>query len=165
MSWLLSNLFDLPGFQADSNSSDSLIFDLTQLRHALNAGHVARILSALKPFLGKGSGLTPSGDDLVMGLLLSLNRWGILLRPDLDVQALNQAILLLAYQRTTRLAANLIECATLGQANEHILIPLDGILTGEPDIPTCVSLLLDWGNSSGCDAFVGMSLAILTWGK
>jgi hypothetical protein len=113
----------------------------------------------LEGLLGLGSGLTPSGDDLTMGFLLYLKRWGHVLAPGLDLATLAPVIVPLATRKTTTLSANLIECALNGQANERLLLALDGILTGEPDPATCASYLAGWGNTSGLDALVGMALA------
>jgi len=118
------------------------------------------LLPALHPLLGQGSGLTPSGDDIILGFLLALSRWGHILSPNLDLQALQQPLISQAYRRTTLLSANLIECAASGQADERLVLALDGIFTGQLDGVDCAALLLGWGNSSGCDALVGMGIAI-----
>jgi len=110
--------------------------------------------------LGQGTGLTPAGDDVILGCLLALSRWGHILSPYLDLQALQQPLISQAYRQTTLLSANLIECAASGQADERLLLALDGIFTGQPSTEQCAALLLGWGNSSGCDALVGMGIAI-----
>ena len=117
------------------------------------------ILQDLESFLGVGSGLTPGGDDLVMGFLLRLKRWGHILAPSLNTETIAQGLLPLAYRKTTTLSSNLIECATLGQANERLISALDGLMTGKPDAITCASFLAEWGNTSGLEALVGMALA------
>jgi hypothetical protein len=118
-------------------------------------------LSTLEAFLGLGPGLTPSGDDLITGLLLALTRWGSVLHPHLDhVTALGQSISRAACGKTNTLSANLIHCASLGQASENLILALDGIMTGQPEPDVCASYLLNWGSTSGCDALMGMALAI-----
>jgi hypothetical protein len=118
------------------------------------------ISAALEKCLGLGAGLTPAGDDLVLGYLLTINRWRDLLYPNLEVNEINQTIRQSARRMTHTLSANLIECASLGQADERLILTLDGILTGEPSPDTCVAHLLSWGHSSGANALTGMSLAI-----
>ncbi len=78
----------------------------------------------------------------------------------MEVEELTRHLLPLAYQKTTTLSANLIECASLGQADERLLLALDGIMTANPDPPTCAAALAAWGNTSGHDALVGMALCI-----
>jgi hypothetical protein len=108
-----------------------------------------------------GSGLTPSGDDLVAGCILALARWGSWLFPGLPVAAHAPQLLPLAYQTTTTLSANLIECACQGQADERLLLALDGILCAASPPSACAAALSAWGNTSGRDALTGMALVIL----
>ena len=117
--------------------------------------------AALEKCLGLGEGLTPAGDDLVLGYLLAINRWGDLLCPEQDGREINQTIRQAAHRKTNTLSANLIECASLGQADERLIQALDGIMTGEPDPDTCVTLLLSWGHTSGMYVLAGMAWAII----
>jgi hypothetical protein len=113
--------------------------------------------------LGLGSGLTPSGDDLLIGLLLGLQR---LSTAESDgatpLLAFGEALAAAARRRTTSLSASLLACAAQGQADERLVAALDGMTGGALQPGACAGLLLDWGSSSGCDALVGMALAILT---
>ena len=54
--------------------------DCLGLRQLIKTGDLNGILAALTPLLGLGAGLTPAGDDLLLGLLLSYHRWGSALR-------------------------------------------------------------------------------------
>ena len=123
---------------------------------SLDVVSVARLL---EENLGLGPGLTPAGDDLVLGFLLALNRWGDLLYPALDVLELSQSLSQAARRRTNTLSANLIACAALAQADERLILALDGILTGSPDPDACLAHLLSWGHTSGACAFEGLRLA------
>jgi hypothetical protein len=159
LSLLLSVLL---GWEAEASASENLFTPFVQaLGRSLEGSDVPAIAESIEALLGLGTGLTPSGDDLVLGLLLALNRWGNALSPTLDIHALNQAVLPHAYRKTTLLAANLIECASRGQANERLLLALDGIVSGAPDVTTCAAHLASWGNSSGLDALVGMALVLI----
>lgn len=138
-----------------ANREKSLVFPVD------NSHDISRISARLEKGLGLGEGLTPAGDDLALGYLLAINRWGDLLSPDLNVPEINQTIRQAAYRKTNTLSANLIECATLGQADERLISALDGILTGEPDPDTCITHLLSWGHTSGANALVGMAMALM----
>jgi hypothetical protein len=129
-----------------------------RLQQALKSRDARRILPVLEWFLGRGPGLTPSGDDLIAGLLLALHRWGDVLCPKLDLEELSRRLLPLAYRQTSTLSANLIECASQGQADERLVTALDGLVAGEPGSPACAALLADYGSTSGRDAFLGMLL-------
>ena len=86
-----------------------------------------------------------------------LNRW----QRSNAWRDLNQRVIEAAYQRTTTISANLIECAADGQADERLMKVVDGIVTGTPSIDECVNCILDWGNSSGIDALAGMAVAVM----
>jgi hypothetical protein len=129
------NLFDNP---RDSSSHTTLL-GMTHLAKSL-------ILN-----LGKGSGLTPSHDDIAIGFLLTLNRYGHCPHNDLIINE--------ARARTTTLSANLIECATLGLADERLIRVIDCLFTGDKN-NNALDELFGWGESSGLHALLGMSLAI-----
>ena len=143
---------DLPG--------NPLFHLLERLVKAWEEKAAWKIVECLEAFSGMGNGLTPSGDDLTVGLLLTLNRWSHQLTLEQDIGSINKLITQMAYSRTTLLSANLIECAAQGQANERLILSLDGMMTGVPDAERCAGLLAGWGNTSGLDALVGMGVAI-----
>jgi hypothetical protein len=121
---------------------------------------ISPIITRVEKGLGLGEGLTPAGDDQALGFLLAVNRWGDLLNPDLDIPGINRALRQAACRKTNTLSANLIECASQGQADERLVLALDGIMTGEPNPETCVAHLLSWGHTSGVYALAGMLRAI-----
>jgi hypothetical protein len=92
----------------------------------------------------------------VLGLLLMLNRW----QAEHDWSELNRAVIAAAYQKTTTISANLIECAAAGQADERLIAVVEGIAAGSTAWETCVEHVLGWGSSSGIDALVGMTIAL-----
>lgn len=108
--------------------------------------------------LGLGTGLTPSGDDFVIGLLLAMNRYQKALWRGGGLGRINEQVVEAAYQKTTTLSANMIELATWGEADERLLRTLDGIMgVGAISISQAAEDLAGWGNSSGVDTLVGMS--------
>ena len=50
-----------------------------------------------------------------------------------------------ASQKTTLLSANLIACASQGQADERLISALDGMLTGNPAPEQCAAVYPSWG--------------------
>jgi len=133
--------------------------DFEKLQMATRQADISILVMEMSRILGLGMGLTPSGDDLLVGFLIALNRYPDVLNPTFDLSQLNSAIVRMAYQKTSLLSANLIECASLGQANERLTQALDGIMAGSLTPGRCVELILGWGNSSGVDTFVGFALA------
>jgi hypothetical protein len=152
---LLPHLLDLPEKQALSASEAALLARLKQLRESIHQQALDQTTTLIESLLGLGRGLTPSGDDVTIGVLLRLNRW----RRDRDWRELNHRVIDLAYQRTTTISANLIECAANGEADERLVNVIDGLVTGTPSRDDCVECVIGWGNSSGLDALIGMALA------
>ena len=132
---------------------------LSAIITALQSSDTADLLNCLAALLGQGSGLTPSGDDFLMGFFLAFNRWGGNLPHAKLAQAQGRQIAEKARRQTTHLSANLIECAIQGQADERLIHALDGLMTNEKSDLEWLDGLLNWGNSSGLDAFAGMILA------
>ena len=160
ISSLLPNILNL---SSEFTGIQAVKFPLQQIQgllQAIESRSSALIVARLESLLGYGTGLTPSGDDLVTGFLLTLNRWGKNLLPGIELQEFNRSVVQTARQKTTALSANLIECAANGDANERLIQAFDGIMTGVPGPEKCARLLLSWGNSSGGDALTGMVLAI-----
>ena len=151
---------DIPGFD----------HHLTQFLAALEHNKSTMGGEELSGLLGLGSGLTPLGDDLILGVILTLNRWGHLLSPPLakfqkgdstsrpykTLIYLNQIILELAREKTTRLSASLLSCAIEGVADERLLAVLDSFFAGDESSPRDLDNLLKWGSSSGIGVLAGM---------
>ena len=132
---------------------------LHRLIAGLHASDTSSLASLLATFLGKGSGLTPSGDDFLLGFFLTLQRWRAHLSLADSVSPLGRTIAELAKHQTTYLSANLIECATFGEADQRLINALDGLMTDEKCDLAWLDGLFTWGSSSGLDAFAGMILA------
>ncbi len=144
---------------------DEISAHLERFQRNLATRDPQAVAAAIGNLLGLGRGLTPAGDDVTLGLLLALNRWGEAIAPGWDVIRLNQTILPLAYAKTTTLAANLIECASQSQADERLIRALDAIVAGGDDLQSCAANLAGWGNSSGRAALAGMALMVGYPGK
>jgi len=113
--------------------------------------------------LGLGPGLTPLGDDFLLGVLLALNRWGHFLStdkpespPTILINNLNQIILENTRVKTTRISASLLACAAEGAADERLLVILDGLFSGSSVTQNDMRNMLRWGNSSGITVLAGM---------
>lgn len=119
------------------------------------------VASTLIALLGKGSGLTPSGDDLVAGFLLALRRYPALFNANKKFDQLERIVSARAYERTTRLSARLIACAAEGQADERLVRGLDRLIGGEFSAEECAQDFLSYGSNSGGEALLGMAMWIL----
>jgi hypothetical protein len=128
---------------------------LIHLRQAVRAGNVQDILPLLAQIIGCGSGLTPSGDDVIIGLLLMLSTM-----IGRDSLLFNTQYALRNTPSTTRLSTNLMSAASQGQADERLITALNGILTGDLPEAECAARLLAYGSSSGADSLLGMTLVV-----
>jgi hypothetical protein len=151
---LLPILLEWPDAAPLSAEQSALLDRLIALRHAVQVGDNAALLTGLTGLSGQGRGLTPSGDDVVIGLVLMLNRW----HTERDWAEVNRTVIEAAYRTTTTTSANLIECAADGQGDERLITVVDGITAGSASIDECVECVLGWGSSSGTDALVGMAI-------
>ncbi len=150
LSGQLPTLADFPSEQAHEIDQEIL-----SIHKAFSRKDSFASLTHLEKLLGRGSGLTPSGDDFIIGLLLTLNRWQTAFEPE-KLSVFNKNLIEAAYTKTTTLSANLIECAAEGQADERLIATVDFLITGAGPREQILDDLLNWGNSSGVDALVGM---------
>ena len=133
---------------------------LRRLQAACQEGPADAIVSALEGLLGLGPGLTPSGDDLVMGFLLAMSRWSQRASSQ-EAAFYSQQLLPSLHRLTGHLSASLITCAGRGQADERLIQALDGLVTGSLEAEACVRALSTWGSSSGFDALAGMVIFLM----
>jgi hypothetical protein len=109
---------------------------------------------AVSPLLGRGTGLTPAGDDLVAGALAGLRA----LRSS-AADRLGAAVRALAPAATTRLSAALLEAADVGG-----LVPeAAGVLralAGGGDVQAAADRLVALGHSSGWHLAAGLLVGV-----
>lgn len=110
--------------------------------------------------IGLGSGLTPSGDDFLVGFLLA-SHYLVQLSLSSSQTTLQNQIVKAAKQKTTTLSAALIKCAADGAADERLMKALGWLAQGGATISEVKTDLLSYGSSSGTDSFAGMLAAIL----
>ena len=108
--------------------------------------------AAVGSILGRGPGLTPSGDDLLAGFLLGCLAFGR------DATALGSAITALAPAQTTALSAALLSYALRGQCIPEAAV-LAAALAGRGAAGPAVRSLVDVGHTSGSAIAFGLLLA------
>lgn len=113
------------------------------------------VSDAVSGLLGLGTGLTPSGDDVLCGMLYVLVRSGI--AESAGVQAMKNAVLALAEERTNAISAAYLTAIARGGNYERmgaVLAYLSG--QGEDQIQK----LLEVGSNSGSEMLLGMLAAV-----
>ncbi len=161
LSGLLPTLLDIQMEHTHaSQSAQEFTDDILSIQKSLMRANLPVISKKITTVLGRGGGLTPSGDDFLVGMILTLNRWKDILKVSEGLDVFNRQIIQTASGKTTTLSVNLIKCATMGLADERLINALDFLVSGIGDQEAVMNDLLDWGNSSGVDALVGMVTAL-----
>jgi hypothetical protein len=122
-----------------------LVDDLSRLVQSITGRSMEECVNATSRLAGLGSGLTPAGDDVLMGVLYAMWAW----HPDLDMMRL---IVDTAVPRTTSLSAAFLRAAKDGEATIHWHDLADGR-------PGALDRILAIGASSGRDAWAGFTAA------
>lgn len=130
------------------------------LNKSIQSGKVSDLAWEIENLLGVGPGLTPLGDDLILGMLLALNRGKGEILSKSYLSKLNQAVIDLALDKTTRLSFSLLVCAADGSADERLLKIFDGLLFGREIKDKELLQMLMWGSTSGFAVLAGMILAL-----
>lgn len=120
-------------------------------------GRVYELTAAVSPaaieieeLLGRGPGLTPSGDDVLAGHLLGCRAFGIAAEP------LRRAVLALAPARTTALSADLLGLAAEGWCIPQAAAVIVALGGRRPD-PAAFRSLMSVGSSSGAAVAAGIA--------
>lgn len=101
---------------------------------------------------GRGTGLTPSGDDFLLGLIFAL--WVFL--PTNQAQTLAHHITTTAISRTTTFSAAWLHAAARGEAHLSWHNLVSALSNDDPPaIQTAVHHILHFGHTSGADALSG----------
>lgn len=141
------------------DSEAGLIQEMTN--HFLGCVQKSDLPGALEygsSILGRGGGLTPSGDDWLSGFLLYHARTG---QMNPFMVSLGQAITALAFESTTTISANRVEAACQGWSEELFLEVVDSLMVSDAILSDQnVERLVNFGHSSGVDTCVGIGAAL-----
>jgi hypothetical protein len=130
------------------------------------AGVVAELVSptahsraTVDALVGRGPGTTPSGDDILCGLLVTAQCAGSLRG---RVRPTGRAVAREAVGRTTPVSRALLWQASLGRATAPVRNCLSDLLSvSGPTVPETVGPVLDIGQTSGCALLAGALTATL----
>jgi hypothetical protein len=133
---------------------------ILQLETLLTAGELEASLACAKSLIGLGLGLTPSGDDFLTGMILTLHyaNWA----PGSEtrgIAAFGRGVVGLAMGRTTPVSLEQLRYASHGEAEEVIARAAIALLWALESLRPAIEALLDTGSSSGSDLLSGMCIA------
>jgi len=122
---------------------------------ALETGDRSLAAELATRLVGLGPGLTPSGDDLLVGIEAALHA---LARPSAGFLAL---ALDDVEGRTTALAATLLRHAGAGEFAERLHTLLAALLGSDDEaIPAAIDRAVAWGATSGTDCLLGVLIGL-----
>jgi hypothetical protein len=128
---------------------------LSELVVALETGDRTRAAEAAAGLVGLGPGLTPSGDDVLVGIEAALHA---LARPSAGFLALAMGGV---DGRTTALAATLLRHAGAGEFAERLHSLLAALLGADDEaIPAALDRAVAWGATSGTDCLLGVLIGL-----
>jgi hypothetical protein len=129
-----------------------------QLAAGCAAGSLVETITATEQLMGLGPGLTPSGDDMLAGVLVALRHLGAACGAGRAVWLADWLAATVAFDartRTTPISATLLCCAADGHACAEAVSVLRGIAGLQPLEPA-VQRLLRLGHTSGADLAWGI---------
>lgn len=155
---------DTPSASASGYSTTSILkFSnplISSLSSALAAANISTAKILASQLAGLGQGLTPSGDDFIMGALHAA--W--ILHPPEVAKQLTEEIANTATPLTTSLSAAWIRSAGRGEAGELWHQLFDTLVAGdEVEIQKRVKKILAVGETSGADALAGFVDVFENW--
>ncbi len=122
---------------------------------ALETGDRSVAAEVAAHLIGLGPGLTPSGDDVLVGIEAALHATG---RPSAGFLALAMGDV---EGRTTALAATLLRHAAAGEFAERLHTLLAVLLGSDDDaIPAAIDRAVAWGATSGTDCLLGTLIGL-----
>ncbi|HYP39527.1 MAG TPA: DUF2877 domain-containing protein [Chloroflexia bacterium] len=135
---------------------------LAEFHHATMEDCIPQAIEAITGLLGLGPGLTPSGDDMMAGLLASLAwqaRLGIV--SDKLVCSLVEAVREVAPSHTNRISARLLHYAGEGVLYAPAMELGEALLVGDtPALHDAARRLCTIGNTTGVDVATGLLTGI-----
>lgn len=124
------------------------------LERALAARDGDRVAGCVASLVGHGPGLTPSGDDVLVGLLAVGHRVG----PDRTLPELLRPAVLGQLHRTGDISAHYLRLAVDGHFGEPLVALCDGLAAGSRDaVHAAANAVLATGATSGADALLGVA--------
>jgi hypothetical protein len=139
---------------------------VSALIEATRTFQVDGAITAIRPLIGLGPGLTPSGDDFIVGYLAGL--WSTAGRDSSRLGFMSSlgAWLSQAAAGTNAISCTYIKSAVYGNLPEPIatLAQLVGQAKSMDSVREAARTALQVGNSSGTDGVLGLLLGCIAWG-
>lgn len=136
-----------------------IIHRLLKFLDDVSSNQIDRIHDSAKQIIGFGPGLTPSMDDLISGLMLSLVYLSHHYNLDQNkVMRLNECVAQTALNKTTRVSEEMLKLSSVGEtseANREFLISLLSN-SSEREFTNKFMDVVNFGDTSGTDMLCGI---------
>lgn len=133
---------------------------IKNLMRAIRKRNLKSVKKTVENLVGLGPGLTPSTDDMLTGLMISLNLIKQFKANDYFSEV-NKAIMVAVNGRTTMLSQGFMKYAAIGEVAEPIRDMIEAIFTGSMDeVAVNTRRVLTFGETSGVDTIFGVLLGI-----
>lgn len=136
------------------------------LMWGIMSGDIETIKNSAGSILGLGPGLTPSCDDFIAGLILTLNTVSISLCKDEPkavefFEKMSEDLASLAKEKTTIYSESFIRESAIGEGSKAALDVIFSIITKSPEEVASISKkLISVGATSGADIAIGIYYGI-----
>jgi hypothetical protein len=118
------------------------------------------ITRAAAELIGLGPGLTPSGDDVLVGVMAALTRGGDAAAIQAALEAISRAVAQ-REQTTSDVSRHYLRLATRGHFSQSLTELLDALTRSSlAEQDRCIRQLLTIGSSSGADTLAGIALGM-----
>jgi len=145
---------DATGLSATCTAVYTVLAPLLSVQHTFAA---TTLLTLVKDLVGLGEGLTPSGDDCLVGLLAVLHVTGYL--PSLCSPPVRAQFCQCVRLGTSQLSGEFVRCALEGHFAEPVCRLMRALCTPDTGVwQRHAAALAAVGHSSGVDAMVGIVL-------
>jgi len=148
----------LKGSTSPPESANDMANAISTLYHALRQKDIGQLDRAALFLAGRGRGLTPSGDDFLLGICYGMFIAQVKLSGFHD--SASKLISGIVAKRSTLISGNLVECAAAGEVDERLGTAFHALLHPEQSSSPAIAGILNWGSSSGMDAAAGMALLL-----
>jgi hypothetical protein len=131
---------------------------INNLIRTIKLGELCEITNATSKIAGFGPGLTPSSDDMLIGLMISLIYASYYYDLDREhIKAINSSILKGAQGKTTRLSYEMISFAAQGEVTKNIQGLMSCIYSNPSQLLKKNAMsVMDYGETSGSDLLTGI---------
>jgi len=138
--------------------ANELLNIVTAVHHSLLQQDLPGLKNAAHALAGRGRGLTPSGDDFLLGICYGLFMAQARM-PEFQPAA-GEMLTANVSQRSTLISANLVACANAGEVDERLGAAFQALLHPQNLAGHAIEGILSWGSTSGMDATAGMALLL-----